>query len=169
VSCQLCYSENEAELTAEIMIHFNDRKHLDNFGVLAYPTIVVCLDCGSTGFKIPETEVMDTRGRCRAVYCRLNTGVIEFTNTLMHIPERPSVRRRFSQKWGCFLGAGTAFQRYPQRVSASYLLVISSPKAFEPNGCLGVPRAGDYHARAVPSQTRSPPSPRAGAAAEYKL
>jgi hypothetical protein len=29
------------------------------------------------------------------------------------------------------------------------------------------PRAGDYHARAVPSQTRSPPSPRAGAAAEY--
>jgi hypothetical protein len=61
MSCHMCYSQNESELNAEIMIHFNGRKHLENPGVLAYPTVVVCLDCGSTGFKIPETDLSKIR------------------------------------------------------------------------------------------------------------
>ena len=48
---------NEAEFTAEIMIHFSGRKHLENPGVLTFPEMLVCLDCGSTRFRIAETEL----------------------------------------------------------------------------------------------------------------
>ena len=57
MSCKLCSSANEAEFTAEIMIHFSGPRHLQNPGVLTFPTISVCLDCGSTWFVIPEAEV----------------------------------------------------------------------------------------------------------------
>ncbi len=39
------------------MIHFSGRRHLENPGVLIFPRISVCLDCGSTLFTIPETEL----------------------------------------------------------------------------------------------------------------
>ena len=57
MSCRLCFSSNEAEFTAEIMIHFSGRKQLENPGVLTFPEILVCLDCGSTRFRIAETEL----------------------------------------------------------------------------------------------------------------
>ena len=57
MSCRLCPTTNEAEFTAEMMIHFSGRKHLENPGVLAFSEILVCLDCGSTRFKIAETEL----------------------------------------------------------------------------------------------------------------
>ena len=57
MSCRLCSSPNEAEFTAEMMIHFSGRKHLENPGVLALSEILVCLDCGSTRFRIAETEL----------------------------------------------------------------------------------------------------------------
>ena len=57
MSCRLCSSTNEAEFTAEIMIHFSGRKHLENPGVLTFPEMLVCLDCGSTRFRIAETEL----------------------------------------------------------------------------------------------------------------
>jgi hypothetical protein len=57
MSCKLCSSTNETEFAAEIMIHFSDRRHLDNPGVLTFPKLSVCLDCGSTWFTIPETEL----------------------------------------------------------------------------------------------------------------
>jgi hypothetical protein len=57
MSCRLCSSMNEAEFTAEIMIHFSGRKHLENPGVLTFPEMLVCLDCGSTRFRIAETEL----------------------------------------------------------------------------------------------------------------
>jgi hypothetical protein len=57
MSCWLCSSTNEAEFTAELMIHFSDRKHLENPGVLTFPETLVCLDCGSTRFRIAETEL----------------------------------------------------------------------------------------------------------------
>lgn len=55
--CRLCSSANEAEFTAEMMIHFSGRKHLENPGVLTFPKMLVCLDCGSTQFTIAETEL----------------------------------------------------------------------------------------------------------------
>jgi hypothetical protein len=57
MSCKLCSSTNETEFAAEIMIHFSGRSHLENPGVLIFPRISVCLDCGSTWFTIPETEL----------------------------------------------------------------------------------------------------------------
>jgi hypothetical protein len=57
MSCKLCSSENEAEFSAEIMIHFSGRRHLENPGVLIFPEISVCLDCGSARFAIPETDL----------------------------------------------------------------------------------------------------------------
>jgi hypothetical protein len=57
MSCKLCSSTNEAEFAAEIMIHFSGRRHLENPGVLTFPRISVCLDCGLTRFTIPETEL----------------------------------------------------------------------------------------------------------------
>jgi hypothetical protein len=57
MSCRLCSSINEAEFTAEMMIHFSGRKHLENPGVLTVSELLVCLDCGSTRFRIAETEL----------------------------------------------------------------------------------------------------------------
>ena len=57
MSCMLCSSANEAEFTAEMMIHFIGRKHLENPGVPTFPKMLVCLDCGSTRFRIAEREL----------------------------------------------------------------------------------------------------------------
>jgi hypothetical protein len=61
MSCKSCSSTNEAEFTAEIMIHFSDRRHLENPGVLAFPRISVCLDCGFSCLTIPEAELQALR------------------------------------------------------------------------------------------------------------
>jgi hypothetical protein len=57
MSCRLCSSANETEFTAEMMIHFSGRKHLENPGVLTFSEMLVCLDCGSTRFTIAEAEL----------------------------------------------------------------------------------------------------------------
>ena len=56
MACKLCSSENQAEFTAEIMIHFSGLRHIENPGVLVFPKVSVCLDCGSSQFAISETE-----------------------------------------------------------------------------------------------------------------
>jgi len=61
MSCRFCGSENEVELTAEIMIHFSGRKHLENPGVPTFSKIFVCTDCGSTWFRVSETELKRLR------------------------------------------------------------------------------------------------------------
>jgi hypothetical protein len=53
--CLSCGSTKQAELTAEMMIHF--RGHRDNPGVLLFPEIRVCLGCGLSQFTVPETEL----------------------------------------------------------------------------------------------------------------
>jgi hypothetical protein len=55
--CALCKSGNQAEFTAEMMIHLSGRANIDNPGLLAFPKVSVCLDCGSSRFIIPETEL----------------------------------------------------------------------------------------------------------------
>jgi hypothetical protein len=37
-----------------MMIHFSGRKHLLQSGVLVFPDMLVCLDCGTTRFTISE-------------------------------------------------------------------------------------------------------------------
>ena len=57
MACKLCRSENQPEFGAEINIHFPGRKCLDKPAVLAFPQLVVCLDCGFSQFTLPETEL----------------------------------------------------------------------------------------------------------------
>jgi hypothetical protein len=57
MSCQLCKSSNEAELDAEMVVHFSGLKNLDNPGVWVFSKLLVCLDCGGSQFKIPEREL----------------------------------------------------------------------------------------------------------------
>lgn len=57
MACTLCQSSNQAEFTAEVMVHFNGIGNIDNPGVLVCPKVSVCLDCGFAGFAVPETEL----------------------------------------------------------------------------------------------------------------
>jgi hypothetical protein len=47
MACPSCLSDNQAEFTAEMIIHYSGLKNLDNPGVL---------DCGVSLFVIPETK-----------------------------------------------------------------------------------------------------------------
>jgi len=57
MSCELCSSANQTEFSAEMMIHFSGLTHLANPGVLAFPKVSICLDCGFSRFNIPEIEL----------------------------------------------------------------------------------------------------------------
>jgi len=55
--CPSCAAGRQAEFTAEVNIHFRGLQNLDQPGVLVFPNIFVCLDCGFSRFTIPETEL----------------------------------------------------------------------------------------------------------------
>jgi hypothetical protein len=57
MSCQICGSGNEAELTAEMLVHFPALKSLDKPAVWLFPKLMVCLDCGCSRFTVPEREL----------------------------------------------------------------------------------------------------------------
>ena len=57
MSCPVCASSNQAEFSAEINIHFSGLKNLDRPSVLVFPKVLVCLDCGSSRFTVPEKEL----------------------------------------------------------------------------------------------------------------
>jgi hypothetical protein len=40
-----------------MMIHFRGLEHLDKPGVLLFPKIEVCLDCGLSRFTVSEVEL----------------------------------------------------------------------------------------------------------------
>ena len=57
MSCAACHSANEAEFTTEMMIHFSGLKHLSNPGLLIFPRLSICFDCGFSWFTVPKTEL----------------------------------------------------------------------------------------------------------------
>ena len=57
MSCLSCRSSNEAELAAELLIHFSGLKNLDKPAFWLFPKILVCLDCGCAHFAVPEGEL----------------------------------------------------------------------------------------------------------------
>jgi hypothetical protein len=60
--CQACQS-TQVGLRAEIAIHFPGRENLNTPHVFVFPNIVICLDCGSTNFTVPEAELQSIRER----------------------------------------------------------------------------------------------------------
>jgi hypothetical protein len=57
MSCPLCVSDHVAEFPVEMIIHFTGLKNIDRQGVLLFPKLLVCLDCGFSWFTTPETEL----------------------------------------------------------------------------------------------------------------
>ncbi len=57
MSCSSCASLNEKEFTAEMMIHSSGLKHIEDPGVLAFPQVSICLDCGASRFTTPGAEL----------------------------------------------------------------------------------------------------------------
>jgi hypothetical protein len=55
--CSSCRSAKQAELTAEMIIHFPGLKNIDEPGVLLVPKVTVCLDCGSSRFTLPKPKL----------------------------------------------------------------------------------------------------------------
>ncbi len=55
--CPSCRSAHYAEMAAEINIHFRGLENLDKPGVLLFPQVVVCLDCGFSRFTVPQEEL----------------------------------------------------------------------------------------------------------------
>ena len=72
--CRACGSHaNQAELDAEVCIHFPGLENLDTPHVLVFPKVSVCLDCGASMFAMPEMELLSIRKRVRRE--------VDFTNT----------------------------------------------------------------------------------------
>ena len=55
--CLSCSSAKQAELTAEMLIHFPGFKNIDQPCVWLFPKLLVCLDCGTSRFIVPATEL----------------------------------------------------------------------------------------------------------------
>jgi len=55
--CKSCGSINESKFTAEMGIHVRELKNIDKPIVWIFPELVVCLDCGTAQFVVPETEL----------------------------------------------------------------------------------------------------------------
>jgi hypothetical protein len=55
--CKFCGSPNRSEFGAEMGIHFLGLKNIDKPVVWVFPKVVVCLDCGTAEFAVPEAEL----------------------------------------------------------------------------------------------------------------
>jgi hypothetical protein len=55
--CKLCGSVNRKKFGAEMGIHFPELKDIDKPVVWVFPEVLVCLDCGTAEFAVPEAEL----------------------------------------------------------------------------------------------------------------
>ena len=65
--CLACSSGNQTEFTAEINIHFRGRENIDNPGVLLFPNLLVCMDCGASHFSTPQPALSQLSTRLSIV------------------------------------------------------------------------------------------------------
>jgi hypothetical protein len=66
-ACPSCSSVNQQKFSAEIGIHFLGLKEINKPVVWVFPEVVVCLDCGTAEFAVPEAELRQlTRGDAAA-------------------------------------------------------------------------------------------------------
>ena len=55
--CKSCGSVNQKKFSVEMGIHFPELKDIDKPVVWVFPEVVVCLDCGTAEFAVPEAEL----------------------------------------------------------------------------------------------------------------
>ena len=59
MSCASCGSGNQSEFAAELLIHFRGIENVDKPGVLAFPKVLIGLDCGLSRFTASTTELVE--------------------------------------------------------------------------------------------------------------
>jgi hypothetical protein len=57
--CKSCGSVNQKKFSAETGIHSFGLKNIDKSVVWVFPTVVVCLDCGTAEFAVAEAELRE--------------------------------------------------------------------------------------------------------------
>ena len=55
--CKSCGSLNQRKFTGEVAIHFPGLQNIDKPIVWVFPKLIVCLDCGTTEFTVPKSEL----------------------------------------------------------------------------------------------------------------
>jgi len=55
--CKSCGSVDQSKFSGEMCIHFPGLKNIDKPVVWVFPEVVVCLNCGTAQFAVPETEL----------------------------------------------------------------------------------------------------------------
>ena len=55
--CKSCGSVNQRKFSAEMGIHFFRLKNIDKPVVWVFPEAVVCMNCGTAEFAVPEAEL----------------------------------------------------------------------------------------------------------------
>jgi hypothetical protein len=64
MSCARCSSLNEVEFTGEVTLHVCSSTST-KLGVLTFPVVLVCLDCGAARFNTPTKELWLLREEAR--------------------------------------------------------------------------------------------------------
>ncbi len=64
----ICTSSNQMEFGAEVHIHFPGLSNTVKPGVFVFPGLLVCLDCGSSSFTTPASELAQLAGVVPAMY-----------------------------------------------------------------------------------------------------
>jgi hypothetical protein len=57
MSCPKCTLGNQVEVSAEMIIHCDGLKNLENSGVLLFPKLLVCVNCGFSQLTVPKTSL----------------------------------------------------------------------------------------------------------------
>jgi hypothetical protein len=57
MSCPVCASIKQVEFCSEMIVHYSGLKNVDNPGVMLYPKLSFCLDCGFAQFTVAESEL----------------------------------------------------------------------------------------------------------------
>jgi hypothetical protein len=55
--CKACGSVNQSKFIGEMGMRFPGLKNIDKPVVWVFPEVVVCLDCGTAEFTVPEAEL----------------------------------------------------------------------------------------------------------------
>jgi len=66
MACERCKSANQVEFASEIAIHISGRENLNKPHGFVFPKILVCLDCGFSGFVVVETDLQLLRERIKS-------------------------------------------------------------------------------------------------------
>jgi len=57
MACKSCGSYNKSKFNGEIAIHWPGLKNVDKPIVWVFRELLVCLDCGTAEFAVPEVQI----------------------------------------------------------------------------------------------------------------